>query len=108
MHAIQWFACTLRRDIDAVGNVLSERWSNRQTERQINRLKTLRRAIHRRANNELPCARMLPLHAPIEHRLCGRPMRLLRKPGCLPERIVTDKLGSYAAAKQSVMPRVEL
>ena len=33
--------------------------------------------------------------------------RLLRKQGCLPKRIVTDKLGSYAAAKRSVMPDVE-
>jgi putative transposase len=33
--------------------------------------------------------------------------RLLRKQGCLPKRIITDKLGSYAAAKRSVMPNVE-
>ena len=33
--------------------------------------------------------------------------RLLRKQGSLPKRIVTDKLGSYAAAKRSVMPDVE-
>ena len=33
--------------------------------------------------------------------------RLLRKQGCPPKRIVTDKLGSYAAAKRSVMPNVE-
>ena len=33
--------------------------------------------------------------------------RLLRKQGCLPKRIVSDKLGSYAAAKRSVMPDVE-
>ena len=33
--------------------------------------------------------------------------RLLRKQGCLPKRIVTNKLGSYAAAKRSVMPDVE-
>ena len=37
-------------------------------------------------------------------RLLTRP---LRKQGCLPKRIVTDKLGSYAAAKRSVMPDVE-
>ena len=33
--------------------------------------------------------------------------RLLRKQGCLPKHIITDKLGSYAAAKRSVMPDVE-
>jgi putative transposase len=34
-------------------------------------------------------------------------MRLLRKQGRPPKRIVTDKLGSYAAAKSTVMPRVQ-
>jgi len=33
--------------------------------------------------------------------------RLLRKQGCPPKRIVTDKLGSYGAAKRKVMPKVE-
>ena len=33
--------------------------------------------------------------------------RLSRKQGCSPKRIVTDKLGSYAAAKREVMPMVE-
>src|ERR1700733_1653713 len=33
--------------------------------------------------------------------------RLLRKQGCAPKRIVTDKLGSYAAAKRKIMPKVE-
>ena len=33
--------------------------------------------------------------------------RLLAKQGCPPKRIVTDKLGSYAAARQEVMPEVE-
>ena len=33
--------------------------------------------------------------------------RPLRKQGCPPKRIVTDKLGSYAAAKRTVMPNVE-
>jgi putative transposase len=34
-------------------------------------------------------------------------MRLLRKQGCRPKRIITDKLRSYAAAKRTVMPDVE-
>jgi putative transposase len=34
-------------------------------------------------------------------------MRLLRKRGRPPKRIITDKLGSYAAAKREVMPKIE-
>jgi putative transposase len=33
--------------------------------------------------------------------------RLLRKQGRPPKRIITDKLGSYAAAKREVMPKIE-
>jgi putative transposase len=33
--------------------------------------------------------------------------RLLRKQGCRPKRIITDKLRSYGAAKHTVMPDVE-
>jgi putative transposase len=33
--------------------------------------------------------------------------RLLKKQGCLPRRIITDKLGSYAAARRQLMPAVE-
>jgi putative transposase len=33
--------------------------------------------------------------------------RLLRKQGCRPKRIVTDKLRSYAAAKRTIMPNIE-
>jgi putative transposase len=31
----------------------------------------------------------------------------LKKQGCPPRRIITDKLGSYAAARRQVMPAVE-
>jgi putative transposase len=34
-------------------------------------------------------------------------MRLLRKQGCAPKRMVPDKLRSYGAAKRQVMPAVE-
>jgi putative transposase len=34
-------------------------------------------------------------------------MRLLRKQGRPPKRIITDKLGSYAIAKRTVMPSIE-
>src|ERR687894_743335 len=33
--------------------------------------------------------------------------RLLKKQGCPPRRLVTDKLGSYAAAQRQIMPAVE-
>src|SRR5215218_2837638 len=33
--------------------------------------------------------------------------RLLRKQGCPPRRMITDKLGSYAAARRLIMPAVE-
>jgi transposase len=58
---MQRFARILRRDIDAVRNAITERWNNGQTEGQINRLKTLRRAMYGRAGPELLRARMLPL-----------------------------------------------
>ena len=67
IYAMQRFARTLRRDIDAVTNALTEGWSNGQTEGHINRLKTLKRAMYGRAGTELLRARMLPLHLPIQH-----------------------------------------
>jgi putative transposase len=33
--------------------------------------------------------------------------RLLKKQGCPPRRMITDKLGSYAAARRQIMPGVE-
>ena len=67
IYAMQRFARTLRRDLDAVTNALTEEWSNGQTEGHINRLKTLKRAMYGRAGAELLRARMLPLHLPIQH-----------------------------------------
>jgi transposase len=69
IYAIHRFARTMRRDIDAVRNALTEGWSNGQTEGQINRLKTLKRAMYGRASTELLRARLLPLHLPIDHRV---------------------------------------
>nr|WP_281249181.1 ISL3 family transposase [Paracoccus homiensis] len=56
------FARTLNRDIDAVRNAIEMHWSNGQAEGQINRLKTLKRAMYGRAGPNLLRARMLPLH----------------------------------------------
>ena len=55
------FASVLHRDIDAVRNAIELPWSNGQAEGQINRLKTLKRAMYGRAGAELLKARMLPL-----------------------------------------------
>src|SRR5208337_1611823 len=61
LYAMQRFARTSRRDIDAVRNAITEHWSNGQTEGQINRLKTIKRAMYGRAGPELLHARLLPL-----------------------------------------------
>ncbi|MCR5860410.1 ISL3 family transposase [Mesorhizobium sp. J428] len=62
LTAIMRFASVLRRDIDAVKNAIELPWSNGQAEGQINRLKTLKRAMYGRAGPELMRARMLPLN----------------------------------------------
>lgn len=59
--SIQQFSRTLSRDLDAVRNAVTEKWSNGQAEGQINRLKTLKRAMYGRASIQLLRARMLPL-----------------------------------------------
>lgn len=58
---MQRFAKAIRQDLEAVRNAMSEPWSNGQTEGQINRLKTLKRAMYGRAGVELLRARMMPL-----------------------------------------------
>ena len=60
--AMQRFARTIRRDIDEVRNAIDFPSNNGQTEGQINRLKTLKRAMYGRAGAELLRARMLPAH----------------------------------------------
>jgi transposase len=58
-------------DILAVRNAVIERWSNGQTEGQINRLKTLKRAMFGRASTGLLRARPLPIDEIADHRVCG-------------------------------------
>lgn len=60
IHGVRRFARTVRQDKGAVSNAVLERWSNGQTEGQINRLKTLKRAMYGRAGVDLLRARMLP------------------------------------------------
>ena len=64
-----WLVRFLEHRIDAVRNALTEDWSNGQTEGQINRLKTLKRAMYGRASTELLGARMLPIYQPVDHRV---------------------------------------
>jgi hypothetical protein len=66
-HGMRQFAATLRQDLAAVRNAISEPWSNGQTEGQINRLKTLKRAMYGRAGVELLRARMLPFRLCSDH-----------------------------------------
>jgi transposase len=61
IYGMQRFARALRHDIEAVRNAVQERWSNGQTEGQINRPKTLKRAMYGRAGVELLRARLMPL-----------------------------------------------
>ena len=61
LYGLRRFAHTIRHDLAAVRNAISERWSNGQTEGHINRLKTLKRQMYGRAGTELLRARLLPL-----------------------------------------------
>jgi transposase len=61
IYAMQRFGKSLQQDLDAVRNAMKEPWSNGQAKGQINRLKTLKRAMYGRAGVELLRARMLPL-----------------------------------------------
>jgi transposase len=67
LYCLRRFARSLRHDLAAVRNAITEAWSNGQTEGQINRLKTLKRAMYGSAGVELLRARMLPLHALEQH-----------------------------------------
>lgn len=53
------FAIKLARDEKAVEDAISYKWSNGQTEGQVNRLKTLKRSMYGRASVELLKARLI-------------------------------------------------
>jgi hypothetical protein len=86
LYGIRRFAQILRRDIDAVRNAISEQWSNGQTEGQINRLKTPKRAMYGRAGTELLRTCMLPLRL-----LAARKSRQTRICGGTTARVVNVK-----------------
>jgi len=70
--AIVNFARTLRVDILAVRNAVTESWRNGQTEGQINRLKMLKCAMFGRANTELLRARLIPIGELLHHQICRK------------------------------------
>jgi Transposase len=70
LYGIRRFVHTLRLDLAAIRNAITETWSNGQTEGQINRLKMLKRAMYGRAGVDLLRARMIPLGpAPVSWRV---------------------------------------
>jgi transposase len=54
------FARGLQKDLVAVQNALTTKWSSGQVEGQINRLKALKRAMYGRVSVEILRARLLP------------------------------------------------
>ncbi len=59
-HFLAQFARVLRRDLEAVEQAITSRWSNRPVEGHINRLKMIKRQMYGRAGFELLRARVLP------------------------------------------------
>lgn len=59
-HFLAQFARVLRRDLDAVTQAITSRWSNGPVEGHINRLKMIKRQMYGRAGFELLRARVLP------------------------------------------------
>jgi hypothetical protein len=67
VYGMQRFARALRHDIEAVRNAVPATWSNGQTEGQINRPKTRKRAMYGRAGVDLLRARLMPLQNRVLH-----------------------------------------
>jgi len=67
LYGMRRFVRTIRQNLEAVRNAITETWSNGQTEGQINRLKTLKRAMYGSAGVELLRARMLPIRPTEQH-----------------------------------------
>jgi transposase len=61
IYGMRVFARGLQRDLVAVQNALTTKWSSGQVEGQINRLKALKRAMYGRVSVEILRARLLPL-----------------------------------------------
>lgn len=67
IYGIRRFVRTLRQDLAAAKNAITEPWCNGHVEGQINRLKTLKRAMYGRAGVELLRVRVLPFQPSSEH-----------------------------------------
>ena len=61
VYGMRRFAQGLTKDLNAIRNSLATKWSNGQTEGQINRLKMLKRAMYGHVSAEVLRARLLPL-----------------------------------------------
>jgi hypothetical protein len=61
IYGMRVFARGLQKDLAAVRNALTTKWSSGQVEGQVNRLKTLKRAMYGRVSIEILRARLLPL-----------------------------------------------
>ena len=65
IRTMRQFTRTLSRDLDAIKNAITYRWSSGQAEGQINRLKALKRAMYGRASVELLPARITDIDYPL-------------------------------------------
>ncbi len=61
IYGMRVFVRGLKKDLVAVRNALTTKWSSGQIEGQINRLKTLKRAMYGRVSVEVLRARLFPL-----------------------------------------------
>ena len=79
IHWMRQFVITLKRDIDAVRNAITTPWSNGQTEGQINKLKTLKRAMYGRRSAARSAA-AAPSQSQSGHLTAPPGQRLIRLP----------------------------
>jgi len=114
LYAMQRFARTLRRDIDAMRNAIAESWSNGQTEGQINRLKALKRATYGRAGPTSACANVATIGAfatgtEAEFRICSafgsRLQIVMQNPKCVPVGIGSSYAGKERHMAASCLSR---
>lgn len=80
VHSMQQFARTLSRDIEAVRNAIAEHWSSGQAEGQINRLKTLKRAMYGRAGIEPQRAECFHSNPPCVRKVTATPIKRILTP----------------------------
>jgi hypothetical protein len=115
IHCMREFAIKLRQDAAAVRNAITEIWSNGQVEGQINRLKTLKRAMYGRAGIALLRARMVVTQATqrthslrkthgIRDRPPAAPVRTLSSGGGPRPNPATSRRGAGRRITRAVLP----